>query len=37
MAVNLVLVPVRQLLKCLGAEKKIMQGDIEQLISNFTE
>lgn len=34
---NLVLAPVRQLVKCLGAEKMIMQGDIEQLISNFTE
>lgn len=34
---NLVVVPVRQPEKCLGAEKMIMQGDIEQLINDSTE
>ena len=34
---NPVLVPARQLGKCLGAKKIIMQGDIRQFISDFTE
>lgn len=37
MADNLAPAPARQLAKRLGEESKIMQGDIEQLISDFTE